>query len=288
MTELVDSLVEKFPNEVVSFILFGSATTGEWIQGKSDIDCIIVIKNKKQCQKVETFLNEKLLELDSKYHLQLSETCTTHKKTSNLALALIFKTESKMMFGKPFYVVAEEQLDLKEFLIKKDIKMEIGTRTIASLGLFLKRIKNTGLILYGKDFRKQIPKTMPTIEKVKASFNAMLLLMMSFVIFPFSFKSAFAHAIKANFWACDDVLFAYDKPLSTTKEEIKEICNIFDKTEIDYEHLFQSLDYKNKRDIMELQKGFVFKYMLKSTKFVYGLYAIALKKSLTGKTQKEN
>lgn len=287
MTELVDSLVEKFPNEVVSFILFGSATTGEWIQGKSDIDCIIVIKNKKQCQKVETFLNEKLLELDSKYHLQLSETCTTHKKTSNLALALIFKTESKMMFGKPFYVVAEEQLDLKEFLIKKDIKMEIGTRTIASLGLFLKRIKNTGLILYGKDFRKQIPKTMPTIEKVKASFNAMLLLMMSFVIFPFSFKSAFAHAIKANFWACDDVLFAYDKPLSTTKEEIKEICNIFDKTEIDYEHLFQSLDYKNKRDIMELQKGFVFKYMLKSTKFVYGLYAIALKKSLTGKTQKE-
>lgn len=287
MTELVDSLVEKFPNEVVSFILFGSATTGEWIQGKSDIDCIIVIKNKKQCQKVETFLNEKLLELDSKYHLQLSETCTTHKKTSNLALALIFKTESKMMFGKPFYVVAEEQLDLKEFLIKKDIKMEIGTRTIASLGLFLKRIKNTGLILYGKDFRKQIPKTMPTIEKVKASFNAMLLLMMSFVIFPFSFKSAFAHAIKANFWACDDVLFAYDKPLSTTKEEIKEICNIFDKTEIDYEHLFQSLDYKNKRDTMELQKGFVFKYMLKSTKFVYGLYAIALKKSLTGKTQKE-
>lgn len=287
MTELVDDLVEKYPNEIVSFILFGSATTGEWIQGKSDIDCIIVIKNKKQCQKVETFLNEKLVELDSKYHLQLSETCTTHKKTNNLALALIFKTESKMMFGRPFYVVAEEQLDLKEFLIKKDIKMEIGTRTIASLGLFLKRIKNTGLILYGKDFRNEIPKTMPKIEKVKASFNAILLLMMSFVIFPFSLRSAFAHAIKANFWACDDVLFAYDKPLSTTKEEIKEICNIFDKTEIDSEHLFQSLDFKNKRNSMELQKGFVFKYMLKSTKFVYGLYAMALKKLLTGNTQKK-
>ena len=51
-------------------------------------------------------------------------------------MALIFKTESKMMFGKPFYVVAEKQLDLKEFLIKNDFKMEIGTRTIASLGLF--------------------------------------------------------------------------------------------------------------------------------------------------------
>ena len=174
------------------------------------------------------------------------------------------------------------KVDYQAMLIKKDIKMEIGTRTIASLGLFLKRIKNTGLILYGKDFRKQIPKTMPTIEKIKASFNAMLLLMMSFVIFPFSSKSAFAHAIKANFWACDDVLFAYDKPLSTTKEEIKEICSIFDKKEIDSEHLFQSLDYKNKRDSMNLRKGFVFRYMLKSTKFVYELYALALKKLLLG------
>jgi len=46
MEELVSKLVEKYSHDVVSFVLFGSATTGEWIRGKSDIDCIVIIKNK--------------------------------------------------------------------------------------------------------------------------------------------------------------------------------------------------------------------------------------------------
>lgn len=277
MDELVAQLVAKFPDEVISFVLFGSATTGEWIRGKSDIDCIVIIKNKKLCSQVTECLNKLLLELDSKYNLKLSETCTSYKKTDNFALDLIFKTENKMMFGQPFYVVASDQLDLKGFKIRNDIKIEIGTRTIASLGLFLQRIKNTGIILYGKDIRKEIPTTVPAIEKLKASFNAMLLLMMSFVIFPFSPKSAFSHAIKANFWACDDVLFALDKPLSTTKQEVKEICNLFNK-KIDSDHLYQSLDFKKTKDTMNADKWFVLQYVLKSTRFVYGLYGIALKK----------
>lgn len=134
------------------------------------------------------------------------------------------------------------------------------------------------MILYGKDIRKEIPKTVPTIEKIKASFNAMLLLMMSFVIFPFSSRSAFSHAVKANFWACDDVLFALDKPLSTTRQEVKEICSIFNKSEIDTDHLLISLEYKKTKDNMEMEKVFVFRYMLKTTKFVYGLYGLTLRK----------
>lgn len=278
MGELVSNLVKNYPDEIVSFVLFGSATTGEWIRGKSDIDCIVIIKNKKLCEEIDRYLNKLLLKLDSKYDLKLSETCTTYKKTDNLALDLIFKTESKMMFGRPFYVVSQDQLDLKEFKIRKDIKMELGTRTIASLGLFLQRIKNTGVILYGKDIRKEIPKTTPTIEKIKASFNAMLLLMMSFVIFPFSPRYAFSHAVKANFWACDDVLFALDKPLSTTKQQIKDICAIFGRSEIDSEHLFSSLEYKKTKDSMKMNRRFVLQYILKSTGFVYGLYAITIHK----------
>jgi len=278
MNELVSQLVTKYPQEIISFILFGSSTTGEWVRGKSDIDCIVIIKNKKLGGEIEEYLNKLLLDLDTKYDLKLSETCTSYKKTNNLALDLIFKTENKMMFGKPFYVVAQDQLDLKGFKIRKDLAVEIGTRTIASLGLFLQRIKNTGIILYGKDVRKEIPKTVPRIEKVKASFNAMLLLMMSFLIFPFCSKTAFSHAVKANFWACDDVLFALDKPLSTTKQEVREICSLFNKFEIDEDHLLLSLEYKKTKDTIRMKKVFVFKYMLKSTKFVYGLYARTLRK----------
>ena len=278
LDELVSELVKEYPNEIVSFVLFGSATTGEWIRGKSDIDCIVIIKNKKLNDQIEKYLMRLLFALDAKYDLKLSETCTSYKKTDNPALDLIFKTENKMMFGQPFYVVAQDQLNLKEFKIRKDLKAELGAKTIASLGLFLQRIKNTGIILYGKDIRKEIPKSVPAIEKVKASFNAMLLLMMSFIIFPYSPKSAFSHAVKANFWACDDVLFALDKPLSTTKQEVKEICSIFGKSEIDSNHLMLSLEYKKTKDNMKIKKLFVILYMLKSIKFVYGLYAVTLRK----------
>ena len=277
MGDLVGRLIQKYPDQVVSFVLFGSATTGEWIRGKSDIDCIVIIKDKKIRKEVETFLTDSLLLLDKTYDLKLSDTCTSYKKTDNPALDLIFKTENKMMFGQPFYVVGQDQLDLNGFKIRKDPKIELGTRTIASLGLFLQRIKNTGVILYGRDIRKDIPGTVPKIEKVKASFNAILLLFMSYVIFPFSPKTAFSHAIKANFWACDDVLFALDMPLSTTKDEIKEICTIFDR-DIDSEHLYQSLKYKKDGSTLNANRTFVFRYMIKSTLFVYGLYGIALKK----------
>ena len=279
LDELVSELIKKYPDEIVSFVLFGSATTGEWIRGKSDIDCIVIIKNKKLNEQIEKYLTQLLFVLDTKYDLKLSDTCTSHKKTDNLILDLIFKTENKMMFGQPFYVVAQDQIILKEFKIRKDLNTELGTRTIASLGLFLQRIKNTGIILYGKDIRKEIPKSIPIIEKVKASFNAMLLLMMSFVIFPYSPKSAFSHAVKANFWACDDVLFALDKPLSTTKQEVKEICSIFDNYKIDSNHLMLSLEYKKTKDNKKIKKLFIILYMLKSTKFVYGLYAVTLRKS---------
>ena len=280
MVELVSELVQKYPQEIVSFVLFGSATTGEWVRGKSDIDCIVIIKNKNLVEEIEKYLNMILLDLDKKYDLKLTETCTSYKKTNNLALDLIFKTENKMMFGKPFYVVAENQLDLKGFKIKNDFKIEIGTRTIASLGLFLQRIKNTGIILYGKDIRKDIPKTVPIFEKIKSFFNAMLLLMMSFIIFPFGIKYAFSHAVKANFWACDDVLFVLDKPLSNTKQEVKEVCLLFGRSAIDSEHLYQSLKYKKIKDTMELDRIFVFRYILRSTKFVYGLYGKAILKAL--------
>ena len=279
LDEMVTITVKEFSDEIVSFILFGSATTGEWISGKSDIDCIVLVKNRNMTKTIENFLNELLLKLDSKYKLNLSETCTIYKKTQNPALNLILKTESAMMFGRPFYVLSEDQFDLKNAKIRHDLKIQIGLSVIASLNMFLQRIKSTGVILYGKDIRQNIPESIPKIEKVKASFNALLLLMMSFVILPFDPKIAFSHAVKANLWACDDVLFAFEKPLSTTSQEVQEIKKIFKNSDLELEHLDEALKYKRKIDIKDLTRSFVLKYTLKSTGFVFGLYFQTLRKT---------
>jgi predicted nucleotidyltransferase len=278
LDEIVMLTVKEFPNEIVSFILFGSATTGEWIRGKSDIDCIILIKNRSMTKVVEEFLNELLLKLDSKYKLNLSETCTIYKKTQNPALNLILKTESMMMFGRPFYVLSEDQFDLKNAKIRHDLKIQIGLSVIASLNMFLQRIKNTGVILYGKDIRKEIPESIPRIEKIKASFNALLLLLMSFVILPLEPKIAFSHAVKANLWACDDVLFAFEKPLSTTSKEVQEIKKMFENSDLELNHLDEALKYKRRINIQNLNRWFVLKYTLKSIGFVFDLYFQALRK----------
>ena len=80
LDELVSELVKEYPDEIVSFVLFGSVTTGEWLRGKSDIDCLVIIKNKNLNHKIERYLARLLLDLDVKHDLKLSDTCTSYKK----------------------------------------------------------------------------------------------------------------------------------------------------------------------------------------------------------------
>ncbi len=280
LKDLVSQVTTRFPNQVVSIVLFGSATTGEWVRGKSDIDCIILIKDKKMRKQVELFLNQTLLELDSKYDLKLSDTCSTYKKTQNHALNLVLKIESFGMFGRPFYVLSEDQIDLKNAKLKDDFKTFVGTHVIASTDLFLHRIKCTGKILYGKDVTKEFPTRIPFIEKIKAPLNAIILLMISFLVMPIDSRFAMQHAVKANFWACDNVLFAMDQPLSNAKSEIKHLQDIFshDLNESDVAHLNTSLKYKTSRKILKAKNRFVIRYAVKSTRFVLKLYSLTIQK----------
>ena len=280
--ELVEKATKQYKNQIRSIILFGSATTSEWIRGKSDIDCIILINDKKYTKEIERFLYDILLELDKKYDLKLTDTCTSYKKTQNHILNIILRAEKFSMFGRPFYVLSEDQIDITNARITTidDLKIYVGTHVIASINLFFHRIKSTGKVLYGKDITKEFPTKIPNLEKFKASLNALLLLMMSFVILPIDSKFAFQHAVKANFWACDNSLFALERPLSNTESEIKEIERIFSDTAhiLDVNHLHQSMEYKRHKETENLSKIFVLKYILKTTKFVMTLYYITLHK----------
>ena len=278
LDELVAHITSRFPGQIVSMVLFGSATTGEWVKGKSDIDCIVIVKDRSMAKPVEEFLHHMLLELDCKYKLELAKTCSVYKKTQNQLLDTIIRTERFAMFGRPFYVISEDQIDYSNAKIKGDFKIFVGTHVIASLNLFFHRIKSTGVVLYGKDITLEFPQKIPAIEKLKAGLNALLLLHMSMVTLLLDTRLSFSHAVKANFWACDDVLFALEKPLSDAESEIHEIKNAF-SDDVDVTHLHTSLQYKRKPKT-DLSKRFVFGYILKTTRFVLGLYSLALKRVL--------
>ena len=291
LDELVRKVTVRYKNQIISIVLFGSATTSEWIRGKSDIDCIVLIRNRNHTKEVEQFLYDTLLELDKKYDLKLSETCTSYKKTQNHILNVILRAEKFSMFGRPFYVLSEDQIDIANarIITIDDLKIYVGTHVLASINLFFHRIKSTGKILYGKDITKEFPKTIPNLEKFKASLNASLLLMMSFVIFPIDSRFAFQHAVKANFWACDNSLFALERPLSNTESEVREIEEIFSDSKstehtLDVNHLHQSVQYKKHSGTQNISRRFVFRYILKTTKFVVVLYSRTLQKMLSSQT----
>ena len=284
LDELVGKVTAQYKNQITSIVLFGSATTSEWVKGKSDIDCIVLVKDKKYTKEIEQFLYDTLLELDRKYDLELSDTCTSYKKTQNHMLNMILRAEKFSMFGRPFYVLSEDQIDIANARIISidDLKIYVGTHVLASINLFFHRIKSTGKVLYGRDITEEFPTKIPNLEKFKASLNALLLLTMSFVIFPIDSRFAFQHAVKANFWACDNSLFALEKPLSNTESEIREIEKIFSDSDtehiLDVNHLHQSMEYKRHKETGHLSKLFVLKYILKTTKFVMILYYMTLQK----------
>ena len=291
LDEFVGVVTSRYKNQITSIVLFGSATTSEWVKGKSDIDCIVLVKDKTHTKEIERFFCDTLLELDKKYDLKLSETCTTYKKTQNHMLNLILRAEKFSMFGRPFYVLSEDQIDIANarIITIDDLKIYVGTHIFASINLFFHRIKSTGKVLYGKDITKEFPTKIPHLEKFKASLNALLLLMMSFIIFPIDYYFAFQHAVKANFWACNNSLFALEKPLSDTESEIKEIENIFSDSNsewiLDVSHLHQSIQYKRRKETDNLSRLFIFKYMLKTTKFIMTLYLMTLQKMFSSYRQ---
>ena len=282
LDELVWQVTSRYRKNITSIVLFGSATISEWIRGKSDIDCIVLVNDKNLTKEIERFLYDRLLELDKKYDLLLSETCTSYKKTQNQILNIVLKAEQFSMFGRPFYVLAEDQIDIPNARIVAldDLKIYVGTHVLASINLFFHRIKSTGKVLYGKDITKDFPTKIPGLEKFKASLNALLLLMMSAVIFPIDFRFAFQHAVKANFWACDNALFALEKPLSNTESEINQIEEMFldsGKYVMVKNHLQRSLQHKRDSN-KDHSRWFVLKYMLNTTKFVFMLYFMTLRK----------
>ena len=288
--DLVAEVTTHYQNQIVSIVLFGSATTSEWIRGKSDIDCIVLIKNKEMVKEVEEFLYNVLLKLDSIYDLNLSDTCTVSKQNQNNTMKLVLRLEKFSMFGRPFYVVSEDQIDIPkaEIISLDDLKVYLGTHVLASINLFFHRIKSTGKVLYGRDITKEFPTSISRLEKFKASFNVLLLMMMSVIILPIDSKFAFQHAVKANFWACDNVLFALERPLSNSQNSIKEIKTIFsnqrkqelDEYVVNVNHLQLSIKYKLNPTDEPLPRIFVLKYILKTGIFISKLYLKTMQKVL--------
>lgn len=273
--ELTIALVKKYDNQIKSIVVFGSATTGEWIRGKSDVDFIIVTDSTTNRKEVENFANKVLTEIDTRHNLKLKQTCSSFKKSQNIALNAISAIESFMTFGKPFFVLSENQIDTVKGRIR-DARIEFVTSIFDSIAIFAAKIKETGSTIYGEDLIKELHVTRSATEKAKAMLAPFWLALMSFAIFPIDPKLALGHSVKATLWACEDSLFYLDQKLSSTTNEVKMLRKILSHSNNpSFEHLELAIMLRpSLRAGVRIEKGPIARFLLNTPIFILTLYKL--------------
>jgi predicted nucleotidyltransferase len=276
---LINAAESKFSGELVSIALFGSATTEEWVRGRSDIDFIVVVRRRDSRRSVEDYLNRLLLELDQNLGLGLRDSCSTYRQRRNPILRLVDRIEDWFTFGRPFYVLSLDQLNFDKGTID-DLRIKVMSLMFNSLSIFAAKIKMTGATVYGEDLIQKLTLAPSRSDKVKAAMAPLWILLISFVTLSFDPAFSMQHAVKATVWACEDVLFALDEPLSSTKEEFAKVQSLFRRSGwIDFDHLDRTLSYKQNwpsvKHSVTLWRAL--NYNCDSVRFVYTLYLSALR-----------
>lgn len=285
LKDLVSEVIIEFGDEIVSIAMFGSATTKEWIKGKSDVDFILVIRNREQKKRVEDSLNEILLELDMKHNLHLMYTCSSYLAPVNKPIiSFLRRVENVFLFGRPFYVLSLDQIAFKQGYIA-DPKIQFVTAVFDPLSIFLAKMKQTGVTIYGNDFIQEIRFSHSKIVKIRVALAPLWLVLVSLLSFLSDMIFSLNHAVKATIWACEDVLFALDLPLSSTAKELQILQGIFSRqVSVNISHAWKACRLKHKHISIETtSKGFVAKFILQTIVFIFILYykASLLARSLT-------
>ncbi len=179
----------RFRNSIISIVLLGSAARGEWIRGESDVDFIVVSRDKKDKKPVTAFMSKVLKKLDKRYRLRLEETCTDMKKHDNEILKAIFKMESSVFFGVPFHVISYDEYDFMKNKIR-DPKIWLLATFLGSMNSFLPNIRETGKTIYGRDLLKEIKTKISFSDKIKICMQQSGLLLTAMLLLPFNAKLA--------------------------------------------------------------------------------------------------
>ncbi|MBI2970868.1 MAG: nucleotidyltransferase domain-containing protein [Candidatus Aenigmarchaeota archaeon] len=205
----------RFRNDIVSVVLLGSGARGDWIRGESDIDFIVVVKDRRMKRPVAAFLWKLVKKLDRKHKLRLN---LSDKTYNSILLNAIMKVEAFFLQRVPLYVLAEEEFDLVNRKIREPRIWFIAT-VIGSLPQFLLNLKHTGKTMYGKDLLKDIRVSFGLLDELKIILIPYYYLGLAALLLPFSPKQAAQHAIKACLLETDDELLLLHRKLGSYRRD---------------------------------------------------------------------
>lgn len=273
LEEFSSNLGETFEKGIDFIILFGSAARGEWIRGVSDVDMIIQVVKQDHINAIKEYAEKLFWKLDEKYDTQFKTACSTGDDKDRVKKIL-----KKTKLYVPFDVFGPWDLDWEKGKIKKK-ELLLGANLIASQAILFKKLKHEGVILYGRDVRKDIQFKPSWWEKFKALmipfYMSLISSLTAFLLPLFSVK----FANKAVIYSIESTLFFMDRPvgggmkraISQWEEELKKNRKLnkrlFDFMEID---LVLNFDYNSLLNFDFAKRALSLKYYWKDEKERFG------------------
>lgn len=238
-SSLIDEINKEYGENVKSIVLIGSSATNSWIQGKSDIDFIIVVEHKEDVPEVTAYTDQLILSLNNKYNLQLDKTCTTYAQDRNPLIYLTQKIESLFTFGTPFIVFSLDEIDFESNKLK-NLRIRFITSFFDSFDIFVYKAHRQGLVLYGTDYLSEFGYNRSFVSKLQTLVAPLWILLVAFATVNLSKKFSISHANKATLWAAEDMLFALDRDVNCSEKNVEEIKQLFNHTFVN-DHLERTL-----------------------------------------------
>lgn len=220
--EFRDLVVKEFSDAIDFIIIYGSAVRGEFVPGKSDVDMVIQIFEKKDKEKVEKQATEIFWELVKNYpQLGFEEALSTSQsKKQKWLTKTLEKMEKANLLFVPIFVFVKGEIDWEKGklhtqnpLLKAGQKILVPERTV-----FL-RFKQEGQVLYGRDIREEIQVQLTTVDRLRLGIVPLFLSVIGFSLSLLSPAKALSYTVKALLYQIDGLLTALGNYEKLTREE---------------------------------------------------------------------
>ena len=258
----------RYRDYIVSVILFGSAARESFVLGQSDVDIIVVAKDEKHTAKIQRFMRDLIKRLNKKHKLLLETTCSDERKFKNSALNAVLGLESFFLYGVPVYVLSQDKFDIVKRRVC-DAKLWFLLTFVGSLSEFLKSIKQTGKVVYGKNLIKGITAVkFGVFDQIKMMLQPYYLLVLGLAVLPFDPKLALKHAIKASFLESEFDLMLLHKHLKSYRKDEMAYERSFNHYKFNVNHMKKTFTLRERFNTLKITRPECISYMIRSCAFV--------------------
>ncbi|MEK6978373.1 MAG: nucleotidyltransferase domain-containing protein [Candidatus Hydrothermarchaeota archaeon] len=262
LEEFVEGLTARYGDRIDFILLFGSAARGDWIRGASDIDLIIQLK-KPGKREVAEYATGLFWELDARHGTAFREVCSLRK--GDLLSAL----ERKMRLYCPFEVLESGEVDWGkgEF---HDPFFRAALFFVAPKGMLLRKIRQEGKVLWGRDVREEISLEVSIWDRVKALAVPKYLALYAALVVLIAPTRGVRLATKALLYEAEAALYFLGEPIGLgVKKAVGRLeREVRENPLVDFSLVRRGLEYKGMAEGLQIGRGKGMRFALRVLLFI--------------------